>query len=160
MATAAVACTGSSPGASSGTLPDGGPLPDGGGFVDSGNGSVPCPPAPTVLLEAMARSIALVGDEIVFVDHAAGTAFLSGKTRGIRKIKVDGTGDMVLYAAATLHQINDMRVSGSTIFFLESERNEFGSDSTRIFSMPVSGGLHSGLRASAAARSDRSARDR
>jgi hypothetical protein len=124
----------------SGTLPDGGALPDG-ALADGGDAGA-CPPAPTMVLEARAGSLDVTGDEIVFIDHDAGVDFLgaSSKTKAIRKVRLDGTGDAVLYTASASHQINDVKTVGATVFFLESERNEFGSEATTLFSMPVAGG--------------------
>ena len=121
-------------------------LPDGGGGLDgAGPDGGACPPAPTVVLEAKARKLSLAGDRLVFVDRNAGPEFYPGasadsKTFAIRTVKVDGTGDAVLYTPTTLHQINDLRVAGDTIYFLESERLPNTSEETRIYAMPVAGG--------------------
>lgn len=144
LAAFAAGCSSEGGASSSGTsgfvLPDGGSLdgarPDGGAA---------CPPAPTVVLEAKARKLALAGDRLVFLDRNAGPEFYPGaaadsKTFAIRTVKVDGTGDAVLYTPTTMHQINDLRVAGDTIYFLESERLTNGSEETRIYSMPVAGG--------------------
>lgn len=135
---------GSGESSSSGGLPDGGFLPDGGGTLPDGataDGGA-CPPAPTKVLEANAGSLDVSGDEVVFIDHDAGEVFLNvdDKTKAIRKVKLDGTGDTVLYTAPAKHQINDARTFGATVYFLESERNEFGSEATTLFSIPVAGG--------------------
>lgn len=139
-AAAMVACS-STPG-SDGT--DGGVLSDGsisptldGATADGGA----CPPAPTLVVEAQAASLDVSGDSVVFLDLAGGVEFLStNKTRSIRRIGRDGTGDTALYTAPKDHQINDQRTVGDTVFFLESERNEFGSEATTLFSLPLAGG--------------------
>lgn len=145
MVSVVVACGGSGESSSSGAPADGGgTLPDGGGALPDGataDGGA-CPPAPVLVLEANAGSLDVSGDEVVFMDHDGGVPFLSAtnKTKAVRKVKLDGTGDTVLYTAPEKHQINDVRTVGATVFFLQSERNEFGSEDTTLFSMPVAGG--------------------
>jgi len=138
-AAVAVACGGGGD-----SPPGGGGLvfPDGGGFMpDSGADASACPPAPTQVLEVSADCLDVSGDEVVFVDLEGGVDFINtSKTRSVRKVKLDGTGDTVLYAAAASHQINDAKTVGGTVYFLESERNEFGSEGTRVFSIPLAGG--------------------
>jgi hypothetical protein len=137
------ACGGSSGESSSGSLPDGGTtLPDGAVNPDAGGDAGACPPAPTKVLEANAGSLDVSGDEVVFMDNTGGVDFLSttDKTKAVRKVKLDGTGDTVLHAAAAMHQINDVKTVGTTVYFLESERDEFGNEATSLFSMPISGG--------------------
>ncbi len=140
IAAVAFACGESGSDASSGSLPDGGTLPDGGGTVGDGGDAGACPPAPTMVLAANAGSIEVSGDEVVFIDHEGGTAFLTTKTKAVRKVKLDGTGDTVLYTAQTKHQINDVKTVGGTVFFLESERDDNGNEATSLFSMPIAGG--------------------
>jgi hypothetical protein len=96
-----------------------------------------------MVLEANAGSLDVSGDEVVFMDHAGGVDFLSAtdKTKSVRKVKLDGTGDTVLHTATAKHQINDVKTVGTTVFFLESERDEFGNEATSLFSMPVAGGI-------------------
>jgi len=140
---AGVACSGQVPGvgADGGALPDGAlVLPDG-AVADAGA----CPPAPTVLLAAKGRKLAAAGDSLVFVDGDAGGPFYPGaaadsKTYAIRKVGFDGANDATLYTPSSLHQINDLRVAGTTAYFLESERLSSGGEVTRIFSIPVAGG--------------------
>ena len=134
---------GSSSGSTSdggGVLPDGAvdPAADAGDAGDAGM----CPPAPTKVVDAFAGSLDVSGDEVVFMDLGGGGEFLSAtdRTGTVRKVKLDGTGDTVLYTALAKHQINDVKTVGSTVFLLESERDEFGNEATTLFSMPVSGG--------------------
>ena len=95
-----------------------------------------------MIIEANAGAVDVSGDEVVFLDHDGGVAFTSptDKTKSIRKVKLDGTGASVLYTAVAKHQINDVKTVGTTIYFLESERDEFGNEATSLFSMPVAGG--------------------
>jgi hypothetical protein len=145
MVSAVVACSGGSGGSSSGdpTLDGGGTLPDGAPVdpADGGDAGA-CPPAPTMVLEANAGSLDVSGDEVVFLDHQGGVDILSAtdKTKAVRKVKLDGTGDTVLHTALAKHQINDVKTVGTTVFFLESERDDVGNEATTLFSMPVSGG--------------------
>lgn len=140
-----VACDGSSADGGGGALSSGGtpsdagllPLLDGG---DGGDGGA-CPPAPTLIIEAAAGSIDVSGDAVVFMDYAAGVDFLdSDKTRAIRTVKLDGSQAAVLYTAVAKHQINDVKTVGATVYFLESERDEFGNEPTSLFSIPLAGG--------------------
>lgn len=144
----AVACSGGdgggAGGSSSGSPADGGTTTLADGAVvpaDGGDGGA-CPPAPTLVLAAAAGSIDVSGDEVVFMDNDGGVDFLSAtdKTKAVRKVKLDGTGDTVLYAAVAKHQINDVKTVGATVFFLESERDDFGNEATSLLSMPVAGG--------------------
>jgi hypothetical protein len=148
VASMVVACSGSSSdggGASSGGLADGGPTgeggPDGATTSDAGDAGA-CPAAPSVVVEANAGSLDVSGDEVVFMDHNAGVDFLAGvdKTKAVRKVKLDGTSDTVLYTSPAKHQINDVKTVGTTVYFLESERDDFGNEATSLFSMPVAGG--------------------
>ncbi len=140
-----VACGGSGGGgSSSGGAPDGGgTLPDGAidPTGDAGDAGA-CPPAPVKVVDAFAGSLDVTGDEVVFMDLGGGGEFLSAtdRTRTVRKVKLDGTGDTVLYTALAKHQINDVKTVGTTVFFLESERDEFGNEATTLFSMPIGGG--------------------
>ena len=125
MVSVAVACGGSGESSSSGGLPDGGFLPDGGGTLPDGataDGGV-CPPAPTKVLEANAGSLDVSGDEVIFIDHDAGEVFLGADvmTKAIRKVKLDGTGDTVLYTAPAKHQ-NQRREDGGRDRVLPRER--------------------------------------
>jgi hypothetical protein len=137
MVSVVVACGGSSGGSSGGvsTLPDGAVVDP----TDGGDAGV-CPPAPTQVLEANAGSLDVSGNELVFLDYDAGVAFLTEKTRAVRKVNLDGTGDTVLYTAVAQHQINDVKTVGTTVFFLESEADQFGNQATSLFSMPIAGG--------------------
>lgn len=131
-----VACPGGSP-IGDGGAGDGGSPPDG---APSDGG---CPAVTTVLDNVSAWGIQLSGNEIVFVDDAAGPLFYQGSTnhtRALRKVRTDGTGDTVLYTPMQGFQLNDFMLSGSTIYFLESERLMSGSEQTRVYSLPVSGG--------------------
>ncbi len=96
-----------------------------------------------MVLAAAAGSIDVSGNTVVFMDNAGGVDFLSAtdKTKAVRKVNLDGTGDAVLYAAAAKHQINDVKTVGTTVFFLESERDDFGNEATSLFSLPVAGGV-------------------
>ncbi|HRH01100.1 MAG TPA: hypothetical protein PLR99_32900, partial [Polyangiaceae bacterium] len=120
------------------TLPDGALAEAGRDAGDAGA----CPPAPTKVLEANAGSLDVSGDEVVFLDHDGGVEFLgpADKTKSVRKVKLDGTGDTVLYTASAKHQLNDVKTVGATVYLLESERDTFGNEATSLFSMPLTGG--------------------
>lgn len=120
------------------TLPDGALAEAGRDAGDAGA----CPPAPTKVLEANAGSLDVSGDEVVFLDHDGGIEFLgpTEKTKSVRKVKLDGTGDTVLYTASAMHQLNDVKTVGAMVYFLESERDTFGNEATSLFSMPLTGG--------------------
>ncbi len=139
----ACSSTPGSDGTDGGVSPDGSVLPTLDGATADGGA---CPPAPTLVVEAQAASIDVSGDSVVFLDLAGGVEFLStNKTRSIRRIARDGSGDTTLYTAPKDHQINDQRTVGDTVFFLESERNEFGSEATTLFSLPLTGGTPTAL---------------
>lgn len=133
-----VACESSDSGG--GAAPDGGALPDGGSGGNDGGDAGSCPPAPTMVLEVNAGSLDVSGNEVVFMDHAAGVDFGSTKTKAVRKVKLDGSGDTTLYTATASHQINDVKTVGATVYFLESERDVNGNEATTVFAMPVAGG--------------------
>jgi hypothetical protein len=108
-------------------------LPDGG-----------CPVVTTVLDNVSAWSVALAGDDIVFMDMAGGPVFDQGAmdhTRAIRKIRKDGTGDVVLHTAPAGSQIKDFIVQGTTIFFVEGVHQGNGLDLASVYSLSASGGM-------------------
>jgi hypothetical protein len=137
------ACSGGG-GATDGGIGDGASS-DGRFSFDGSRGDAGCDaPAPTTVLDdVQAVALQLAGDELVFIDLAAGMPFYPGSStnnRAIRKVRRDGTGDTVLYAAPAGKQINDLVVSGGAIYFLESTRLMSTAEDTRVYSLPVTGG--------------------
>lgn len=122
-------------------LPDGGQvLPDGAVVQNPGDGGA-CPTAPVRVIEANAGSLDVSGDEVVFLDRSGGNAFGNAKTRSIRKVRLDGTGAVELYAPPAGRRINDLKTVGTTAFFLESEFEPVGNkEETSLFSLPITGG--------------------
>jgi hypothetical protein len=118
-----------------GGLADGAPS-DARADVDAG-----CPSPAVVLANVNVANLRLAGNDLVFVDRNVGDAFPGGgKSRAIRKIGLNGTGDVVLYAAPTNKQLADVEVAGTTVYFLESERLPNTLAATRVYAMPVAGG--------------------
>jgi len=129
----------------------GGGTPDGGGGADAGptdgaigDGGVVCPTVTTVIGNVQASALQLAGAELLFLDEGAGPMFYQGSTkhtRALRKVRTDGTGDTVLHEAAAGFQVTDFVVAGATIYFLEAERLMNGVEQSRVYSMPVAGGM-------------------